>query len=65
MASKNIGKQLQRVAKREGISVIQIAAYTGATRCTVYNWMAGRTVSPAYRAAVQNIVDSYTPKEPS
>jgi transcriptional regulator with XRE-family HTH domain len=49
MANCVIGRQIKRALKQNLTTVIEIAAYTGASRSTVYNWIAGRRVSPAYQ----------------
>ena len=53
----NIGILLSRHMRKSGLSVVRVAAYTGATRCTVYNWLAGRGISPAYRAKVTRLIE--------
>ena len=57
--AQNIGQALARTARRVPLSVMEIAAYTGATRATIYNWLSGAGVSPAYRAKVQKLIDKY------
>jgi transcriptional regulator with XRE-family HTH domain len=51
-----IGVRLGRLAIRKGVSVMQIASKTGASRATVYNWFAGGAVSNAYRTAVTQLL---------
>lgn len=46
------GKSLLRWAIKLDFPVTSIAQYTGATRQTIYNWLDGTEVSPAYRERV-------------
>ena len=61
------GSRLGRRAVHLGISVLDIARYTGATRRTVYNWFFGGFVIPAYRERVNDLYDvlrkAKTPEE--
>ena len=52
-----LGLKLARVVRRHGLSVEQVAEYTGATRCTVYNWMSGKGVSIAYAPRVLKFIE--------
>lgn len=51
-----LGVRLGRLAIRKGISVLDISASTGASRATVYNWLAGGVVSNAYRKPVEVLI---------
>jgi predicted transcriptional regulator len=51
------GVRLSRLAIKHNISVIKIAACTGATRATVYNWYAGKGVTHAYQARVKQLTE--------
>lgn len=62
MAEKNTGLLLARWVRKEGLSVVEVAEYTGATRATVYNWLAGNGVSPAYRARVYKLIEKLSGK---
>ena len=52
----SLGVRLGRWAIFHDIPVSQISAATGATRQTVYNWMRGGEVTPAYRVAVERVL---------
>lgn len=52
-----LGRELGRRAVKLDFSVSRIAKATGATRQTVYHWICGNDVSPAYRRAVRNLID--------
>jgi hypothetical protein len=56
MAQNNLGKQLARLLRSVPMTAVQVAKATGATRATVYNWLSGRGVSPAYRSNVQKLI---------
>ena len=62
--AQNIGLALARAARKAALSVVEIAAYTGATRATIYNWLSGAGVSPAYRAKVQKLIDKIAKETP-
>ena len=62
--AQNIGLALARAARKASLSVVEIAAYTGATRATIYNWLSGAGVSPAYRAKVQKLIDKIAKETP-
>ena len=62
MRQVNLGQQLARCAKRSSFTVAQITQYTGATRCTVYNWLAGKGISPAYRTKVTKLIEKLSRK---
>lgn len=49
------GVRLARLAVRKNFSVIKVAACTGATRATVYNWYNGNGVTRAYKARVASL----------
>ena len=53
---KTLGTLLGRKAIRKGFSVAQISDKTGASRTTVYSWLAGGTVSNAYRKPVEDLI---------
>lgn len=55
-APQGLGKRLGQVMLRKQKTVIEIASETGATRQTVYNWLAGRPVSNAYRRVVDELI---------
>ena len=55
-APNTLGTRLGKLAVRRGYSVIKVAAYTGATRQSIYNWYAGHKVSPAYVPVVKALV---------
>lgn len=55
-APKTLGNQLGRWAVYLNFPVTRIAYITGATRQTVYNWMAGGEVFVAYRPAVTDLI---------
>jgi hypothetical protein len=48
-----LGNKLGRFAISLDFSVLRIAAATGATRQTIYNWFTGSPVAPYYKSAVQ------------
>ncbi len=52
------GLQLAREAVRLDLSIIKIAQLAGASRMTVYNWFSGRGVTNAYKARVQDIINT-------
>ena len=62
MTHRNIGLVLARLLKRTRTSVPEVVSFTGATRATVYNWTSGKGVSPAYRAAVNNLLEKLQKK---
>lgn len=51
-----LGVRLGRLAVRHKLSVQEIAARTGASRTTIYNWFAGRGVTNAYCPAVEELI---------
>lgn len=53
----NLGNMLGRFAVKREVSVLRVAAATGATRQTVYRWFVGGTVSRAYKKRVQRVRD--------
>jgi len=55
-APSTLGVRLGRLAVRKKVSVHEVALRTGASRTTIYNWFAGRGVTKAYRAAVQELI---------
>jgi hypothetical protein len=55
-APKTLGTQLARWAIHRQFSIIRIAACTGATRQTVYNYFSGGEVTRAYRPAVVELI---------
>lgn len=55
-APRTLGVRLGRLAIRKRISVQEIAAKTGASRTTVYNWFSGGGVTNAYKASVQALI---------
>ena len=56
MAAKNLGLTLARLLKQTHTSAQEAADSTGATRATVYNWISGKGVSPAYRTALNKLI---------
>lgn len=54
---KTLGNMLGRWAIHLDFPVTKISKSTGATRQTVYNWFNGGEVTPAYRNAVQGLVE--------
>jgi hypothetical protein len=56
-APKTLGNQLGRWAVHLDFSVMRISKATGATRQTIYNWMAGGQVTQAYRERVRALLD--------
>ena len=58
MDNNNLGLRLALFAARHKLTVIDIAEATGATRQTVYNWFAGRPISPVYRKALAKFLSS-------
>jgi hypothetical protein len=52
-----LGSRLGRRAIYLGVSVQELAAITGATRKTCYNWLFGGWVIPAYRERVSKVYD--------
>ena len=56
MTQNNLGKRLARLLRRSPLTAVQVAKATGATRATVYNWMSGKGVSPAYRSNVLKLI---------
>jgi hypothetical protein len=56
-APKTMGNQLGRWAIHLDFSVMRIAAATGATRQTIYNWMFGGQVTNAYRDRVKMLLE--------
>lgn len=62
-APKTFGTKLARLALRRQFSVLHVAACTGATRTTVYNWYSGKGVTPAYRQRVTQLIDILTAAE--
>jgi transposase len=61
-APTTLGVRLGRVAIRKGISVLDIAHHTGASRATVYNWFVGGNVSNAYRQRVEQLLKDISAK---
>lgn len=57
-APAGLGATLGKLAVRKEYSVVEIAAYTGATRTTVYNWLTNGIVSPAYRKIVAQLIET-------
>ena len=55
-APPSLGSRLGRLSLKHGFSVLRISKVTGATRQTVYNWMAGGSITPAYRKNVTELV---------
>ena len=53
---RNLGNTLGRLAVGLDFSVMRIAKTTGATRQTVYNWMAGGEVLTPYRPLVEQLI---------
>lgn len=53
---KNLGNQLGRIAVRLDFSVMRVSKVTGASRQTVYNWMAGNEVLTPYRPLVDRLI---------
>lgn len=53
----SLGGNLGRAAVRRGISVIQVARATGATRQSVYNWFRGGSVLTPYRPRVVTLLE--------
>ncbi|NDG31102.1 hypothetical protein EB118_13670 [bacterium] len=56
-APRTLGSRLGRWAIHRDFSVLRISKFTGATRQTVYNWMSGMEVTPAYRSRVQELIN--------
>ena len=56
--NKNLGLLLRKQAHIKRFSVIKVAAFTGASRTTVYTWFAGGNVTNAYRQVVTTLIDS-------
>lgn len=54
-APRNLGSRLGVWAIHRDFSVSKIAACTGATRQTVYNWIQGGEIIPAYVSRVKAI----------
>ena len=52
-----LGSRLGRRAVYLGISVVELAKLSGATRKTGYNWIFGGFVIPAYRERVTNLYE--------
>lgn len=55
-APSTLGVRLGRLAIRKKVSVQEIAAKTGASRTTVYNWFSGGGVTNAYKDRVQALI---------
>ncbi len=55
-APSTLGVRLGRLAIRKGLSVSDITTSTGASRATVYNWLAGGVVSNAYRKPIADLI---------
>lgn len=53
---KELGARLGKLAVNKGLSVIQIALLTGASRTTVYSWFAGNGVTNAYKYVVKELI---------
>lgn len=53
----NLGSRLGRRAVSLGVSVIDLARFTGATRKTCYNWITGGFVISAYRPRVEAVYE--------
>lgn len=56
-APKTLGVQMLRWAIAKDFSVVKISKATGATRQTIYNWMHGAIVSPAYRERTKSLLE--------
>ena len=56
VTSKELGARLGKLAVSKGLSVLQIARLTGASRTTVYSWFAGRGVTNSYRYVVKELI---------
>jgi hypothetical protein len=56
-APKTLGVQVMRWAIAKEFSVVKVSKATGATRQTIYNWMRGASVSPAYRARIKSLLE--------
>jgi len=56
-APKTLGVQMMRWAIAKDFSVVRVSKATGATRQTIYNWMHGSAVSPAYRARTKSLIE--------
>ena len=55
-SDNSLEQRLLHVATELDFSVIRIAACTGATRQTVYQWFRGRSVSAAYLPQVEKLL---------
>jgi len=53
---KNLGAKLGKLAVAKGLSVVQTALITGASRSTVYSWFAGNPVTNAYKHTVTLLI---------
>ena len=53
---KTLGTQLMSWAIYRGFSIYQVAACTGATRQTCYNWARGAKVSAPYKDRVAQLI---------
>lgn len=56
-APLTLGSRLGRRAVHLGVSVIDLARFTGATRKTCYNWLFGGYVIPAYQERVTSLYE--------
>lgn len=56
---RTLGNTLGRLAVDLDFSVQRVAKATGATRQTVYNWMAGGEVLSPYRPAVERLIEIF------
>lgn len=54
---RTLGNSLGRLAVDLDFSVSRISQATGATRQTVYNWMAGNEVLNPYKPAVEKLIN--------
>jgi len=56
MAKARVGGRLKLVLRRKGLTVVGAARKIGCSRLTIYNWLAGGGVSPAYRERVERFI---------
>lgn len=57
LPASSIGVRLGRWAVYHDLSVAKLALATGATRQSVYNWLRGGKVLPAYQPRILQIIE--------
>lgn len=59
---KTLGTRLGRLAINKGLSVQELSNILGASRMSIYNWIVGGAISPAYRKPVEDLIKTLQAK---